>query len=157
MATAPPTSSTTASFQNKTCGCSNYISLSNPNRSVLNRRSHRYCDKKVADNRSVKYPQWQGANCYRFEGSMQRMANQNEVKWYKMCNTNAGGYVEDPNVHDQLQSGQTIQDVKVCFFYSVFEPCRWKTKVDITRCPGDYFVYKLPETPGCPLAYCGQN
>ena len=45
-----------------------------------------------------------------------------------------------------------MKDAKVCFIYSGND-CYWSNSIKILNC-GSYFLYELPDTPGCSLGYC---
>ena len=110
-----------------------------------------YCD---GNQRKPMSPDWKGSSGkhYRFVGpSFTRLASASPGMNNK-CGTYAPGYIEDPYAH-KIAIGQSSTDVKVCFNYNI--PCKWSTSITITRCPGDFFVYKLPDTPECSLRYCG--
>ena len=45
-----------------------------------------------------------------------------------------------------------MKDAKVCFNYADNE-CYWSNSIKILNCDS-YFLYELPDTPGCSLGYC---
>ena len=67
----------------------------------------------------------------------------------KHCGTHASGWLNGshPNV-----VGQSVQRT-VCFSFDN-NCCLTQTTIEIINC-GMYYVYNLPSTPGCYLAYCG--
>ena len=67
------------------------------------------------------------------------------------CGTNASGWLKGshPNV-----IGQKISRT-VCF-RSESNCCRWQTSVEVINC-GQYYIYNLPNTPGCTFAYCARG
>ena len=95
-----------------------------------------------------KAPQWVGAGRYRFSGPFTRMAVKGEVNRNYTCGTRYPGYLKDPKAHD-MKIGDTKEKVWVCFYshwHATHLPnsCPYYSLVTITRCPGDYFVYRLP-------------
>ena len=67
------------------------------------------------------------------------------------CGTVASGWLKGshPNV-----IGQNISRT-VCFSYSS-NCCYWQTSVEVINC-GQYYIYNLPNTPVCNLAYCARG
>ena len=108
----------------------------------------------ICDRSSSKYmsPQWRGRGWYRFEGfSGTRMLDHRPTKGKFSCGTEAPGYL----VGDQPASIGEVTDAKVCFDWD--NPCQWSTPVQIKKCAGDKFSYKLEEAPACSLRYCGTD
>ncbi|XP_062519126.1 collagen alpha-1(XXI) chain-like [Corticium candelabrum] len=67
------------------------------------------------------------------------------------CATQASGWLKGshPNV-----IGQKISRT-VCFSWSS-NCCEWQTSVEVINC-GQYYIYNLPNTPACYLAYCARG
>ncbi|XP_062518718.1 collagen alpha-1(IV) chain-like [Corticium candelabrum] len=67
------------------------------------------------------------------------------------CGTLASGWLKGshPNV-----IGQKISRT-VCFSWSS-NCCQWHTSVEVINC-GQYYIYNLPNTPGCTFAYCARG
>ena len=70
-------------------------------------------------------PNWMGSGYYRLEEP-------------------AGWIKDDGGAIQKMQIGQEIT-LQGCFVWEN-DPCNHKNFITITRCPGDYYVYKLYET-----------
>ena len=128
--------------------CHDYKTLNNPSRALTNKVGIigiKICDKPT--NRD-----WQGPGVYRFGGQFKRIAVKGEVASQNRCGTLAPGYINDSKAHD-IEIGEA-KEVQVCFFWKG-NPCWWATRITIKRCPGNFFVYRLPNAPSCYLGYCG--
>ena len=130
--------------------CRDYKILNHQTRALTyNNLLAKSCDKLLTRD-------WQGPGVYRFGGQFKRMAVKGEVVSTDRCGTAAPGYINDQKAHD-IKIGE-VKEVQVCFFGSVLlsaKPCHWATRITIKRCPGDFFVYRLPNVPECSLGYCG--
>ena len=140
-------------FQNKIHEeCSNYKTFHNPGRAVSNKVSSQ--SYKIDTHNVNKYSDWQGEDRYRFVGPFTRMAVKGEVNRGYQCGTQSPGYIVDPKAHD-MEIGEMKEFVKVCFFWKKSVPCVFSKSVTITRCPGDFFVYRVPDFGNHNGAYCG--
>jgi len=150
--------------------CSNYHSLSSPIRAISNSNSN---TRRVwSDNSgyhgtppgldgtiSEKMSDWGGHARYRFTRPFTRMAVQGEVNHLSSsaqlsCGTRHPAYIADPKAHD-MEIGEMKEFVKVCYVRPG-NICAFSTVITITRCPGDYFVYRLPEATAGAI-YCGHK
>ena len=71
------------------------------------------------------------------------------------CGTNAVVYMADEgsNAMDNMEVGEEIE-VKVCIDKEEYTgPCDYETYVNVTKCPDNYFVYKLHDL-GCSQKFC---
>ena len=122
--------------------CTNYKTLNYPGRAPSNKaRGSNDCKLDVYGNRKVN-PDWKGETRYRFTGPFTRMAVKGEVTSQYQCGARYPCYIEDPKVHDDLKIGEMKEFVRACCFYKN-KPCGSNKYITITRCPGDYFVYRL--------------
>lgn len=64
------------------------------------------------------------------------------------CGTHAPGYLSAPN---PTKVGET-KTIKVCYWWTASK-CQWSNNIQVTNC-GENYVYKLPTTRYCNLAYC---
>jgi len=99
---------------------------------------------------------WMGADkWYRFEGDAGKiLAQQPSIK--KSCGTNVNGW--SPTIITGLAVGQT-KDLSICYGTTddpERKPCYKTATGEVTNC-GDFYVYKLPDTPGCHMRYCGAD
>ena len=146
--------------------CSNYHTLSSPIRAISNSNSQ----TRWSDNLGYQVwssfrtmPDWRGHARYRFTGPFTRMAVKGEVNSSSVqCGTRYPAYIADPKAHDMMEIGEMKEFVKVCYVQSSNAPsiCAFSTVITITRCPGDYFVYRLPEAEHAHIAapvYCGHK
>ena len=143
--------------------CTNYHTLNLPRRApsyTVNKQSakfdYQYPTKNAFYERR-QAPQWHGAGRYRFTGPFTRMAVKGEVQSEGRCGTMVPGYIADPKAHN-LKVGEMKDNVKVCHYSrqyrGILSPCveGLSTKVNITRCPGNFLVYRLPNIG---YGYCG--
>jgi len=149
--------------------CSNYHTFSSTSRAISNSNSK---TKRWSDNlwykmctRCQTMPDWRGHARYRFTGPFTRMAVQGEVNSSSrdrrsiQCGTKHPAYIADPKAHD-MEIGEMKELVKVCYVDSKHIPCSFSTVITITRCPGDYFVYRLPDAGHGDMygaVYCGHK
>merc|ERR1712126_21428 len=135
--------------------CHNYKTLNYPGRAITNHKASRMDTYGSPDWTS---PDWKGRNRYRFTGPFTRMAVKGEVHNHMQCGSwGAPGYIADPKAHE-MKIGEVKEFVNVCFFKrNTNNPCGFSKSITITRCPGDYFVYRLPDAArGAGVGtYCG--
>jgi len=96
---------------------------------------------------------WKGADkWYRFDGSAGSILAQDSSK-KGSCGTNVNGW--SPNVFTGVAIGAT-ENLALCFGATndARGTCFAKASGEVTNC-GTFFVYKLPEAPGCNMRYCG--
>ena len=67
------------------------------------------------------------------------------------CGTQASGWLKGSH---PIVIGQKISRT-VCFSWSS-NCCEWQTSVEVINC-GQYYIYNLPNTPACYLAYCARG
>ena len=134
--------------------CTNYKTLNYPGRAPSNKARGYHDCKLDSYGNSRANPDWQGENRYRFTGPFTRMAVKGEVTSQYQCGAELPCYIEDPKVHDNLKIGEMKEFVRACCFYKN-KPCVYNRYITITRCPGDYFVYRLPK--GGSRVACGSK
>ena len=68
------------------------------------------------------------------------------------CGTHAPGWFQGtyPTVPGAVSPG------RVCFSWWMGGCCYWYMDIKVKRC-SDFYIYQLPETPGCELYYCGDG
>ncbi|CAH1247198.1 DMBT1 [Branchiostoma lanceolatum] len=101
-----------------------------------------------------------GTNCddgfrgewYRFMGPagtqlLARSPGRNNV-----CGTTAPMWMN--GTHPAAADGEVSR--QVCT-YHLGNHCWWKTTIQVKACRAGYYVYKLPRSPGCGVAYCGES
>ena len=67
------------------------------------------------------------------------------------CGTHAPGWLEGS--HPIVDKGAVTR--KVCFHWTS-NCCTWSTNIKVRNC-GEFYVYKLEDTPVCRLRYCVEN
>lgn len=87
---------------------------------------------------------------YRFTGAAGQTMPDKCVSAGK-CQTIMSGWMDGK--HPQVDDG--IQKRKACFS-AENNCCKRKTDIHVRNC-GEFYVYKLPSTPGCYLRYCGSG
>ena len=111
------------------------------------------CDNSVSQT-SNKSPDWSGPGWYRMKYPAGAMIPEELVE-YDHCGTASSGYLSGD--HPEFP-GQQVER-KVCFNSHVYnnktDECIWETKIEIRNC-GSFFLYNLPNTPGCYLRYCAE-
>ena len=141
--------------------CAYYHTLDNPRRATTfvanNVSAKEDCYYKASLDRETIAPQWGGTGRYRFSGPFTRMAVKGEVKGNWQCGTEYPVYIEDPNAHHNLKVGEMKNSVKICYIWdkktSYCSPLSIQS-ITITRCPGNFFVYRLPNLK-FDMGYCG--
>ena len=138
--------------------CSNYKTLNDSGRNVYNTVDE-WNAKQDRIGATNKEPQWEGSGRYRFDGPFTRMAVQGEVNRTHQCGTVSPGYIVDPQAHN-IKVGEVKEYVRVCFVGLNNSSCAFNTIVTITKCQGNFFVYRLPDiSSGVPAntwgGYCG--
>ena len=76
------------------------------------------------------------------------------LKW-EHCGTEFPGWIRGTHPTDE---GETVT-VEVCFSSADNGndyDCWWSQNIEITHC-GEYYVYFLPEAPGCAFRYCAAS
>ena len=128
--------------------CQEYKILDDPTRNE-DHGYESYCDD---DNDDATSPDWQGSGYYRVQAPAGDKIPTSPPK-YLHCGTYYPGWIKDEdNAIFQMLEGQEIT-VKVCFVYGA-DPCDWITNIRVTKCPGDFLVYQLPNAPSCYFRYC---
>jgi len=95
---------------------------------------------------------WKGAGWYRFKGPFTRMAVKSQVKGGYYCSAISPGYLPN-NAYDGIKVGDTKRNVKIPFNDQWKKGCTVYTH--ITRCPGNFYVFWLPQTNVGSRGYCG--
>jgi len=107
------------------------------------------CDK---DGVATVSSDWMGNEWYRFDGDAGKiLAQQSPVK--RSCGTNVAGW--SPTEITGLAVGET-SPLAICYGAKDDSrgSCYKSATGEVTNC-GDFYVYKLPNTPGCHMRYCG--
>ena len=87
---------------------------------------------------------------YKFEGDAgTKMPDQCVPKYH--CGTHAPGWLN--GAHPTVADGAVQR--KVCFSWTS-GCCQWSRDITVRNC-GAFYVYKLPEAPGCQMRYCGDK
>ena len=135
--------------------CHNYKTLNYHGRAITNRPKSYKASRTDIYGSPIANPDWKGRNRYRFTGPFTRMAVKGEVHNNMQCGCwGAPGYIADPKAHE-MKIGEMKEFVNVCFHGMKGTPCGISKSITITRCPGDYFVYRLPDMLGSGGVYCG--
>ncbi|XP_078356255.1 transmembrane protease serine 9-like isoform X2 [Oculina patagonica] len=133
----PPTSSPTGSPLPPECS-SHKVLNENDREKGFKAVNNYKCDRPFTD-------QW-----YKFEGSAgTKMPDKCVPKYH--CGTHAPGWLD--GAHPTVAEGAVQR--KVCFHWSS-GCCQWSRDIQVRNC-GGFYVYKLPETPGCSMRYCGDK
>ena len=132
--------------------CSDYKVLNEASRNENNDEFQYYCDKENDSGNPRPSPNWRGSGYYRLEEPA-GVRIPTKPPSGKHCGTNFSGWIKDDGgAIQKMQIGQEIT-LQGCFVWEN-DPCNHKNFITITRCPGDYYVYKLYETV-CYARYCG--
>ncbi|GAB1604997.1 uncharacterized protein LOC115220529 [Argonauta hians] len=124
------------------------------------------CDshKQIIDpTRYVAYPGMSSPRCddemeegwYRFIIQNQSAMIPTQCVKNNLCGTELGMFVDMGN-----QSFPGISEtitVRICSSYAIlgkWDCCVLSQHIQLRRCPGDFFIYKLKPTDRCPVAYC---
>ena len=128
--------------------CRTYNILNSLIRSTSNSVASSYCDYSLYHN---PMPDWKGTSWYRFQSQTSSGKMPEQPIPTNRCGAHATGWLSTSH---PSKTGESIQAI-VCFnFYG--ETCKWQTDVTVTNC-GSYFVYYLPDTNACSLAYCSSD
>ena len=131
--------------------CSNYSILDDASRSTNYAVDEDYCD---GTGTGFTSPDWSGPALYRM---MQPAGSQlpEATPGREHCGTYAAGWLDAAHPTDQFQ---TSSNVRVCFDWGPLynHGCFDEITINITNC-GPFYVYQLPNTPGCMLRYCALN
>ena len=131
--------------------CYQYNILDEESRNLIN---HNPDSTGYADDEGHVYTsgKWKGTGYYRFqEPAGIRMPSKSPGDYH--CGTYKPGYINDPDGKlDDIEVGVETE-AAVCF--DDYEgDCIWQYNITVTKCPGDYFVYLLDNTPGFHFRYC---
>ena len=130
-------------------GCSDYKWLDEADRNYQFKKDSSldtYCDAGQSSSKSQKFD---GPGWYRFGGLAGERLPENPVD-ENMCLTIVTGWM---NGQHPVKPGQRVERT-VCFNW-VGDTCAWQEKIKVQHC-GSYFIYELPNTPGCYLRYCAE-
>jgi len=109
----------------------------------------KYCDDDELQ--STQSPDWSGPGWYRMEYPAGAMIPENTVE-PDHCGTSSSGWL---NGEHPETLGQTVER-KVCFSSAIDDDlCYKEATIQVRNC-GSFFLYYLPNTPGCYLRYCGE-
>ncbi|XP_013419861.1 oncoprotein-induced transcript 3 protein [Lingula anatina] len=103
-----------------------------------------HCDQ--ADRSDINFPGW-----FRFKGNAGNRMPEKCPASEDKCGTSAPMWLngKHPAIGDGVVSRQA------CAYYSG-GCCHWSSTVKVKMCPTGFYVYYLPNTPVCSLAYCGE-
>ena len=97
--------------------------------------------------------QWHGEFWYRFlSPAGTRIAE--EAPGIEYCGTYYTGWMQGSH---PTSLGETVTRT-VCFqdrFQSYYNYCGWSSEIKVRNC-GQYFLYRLVDTPGCTQGYCAK-
>ena len=148
--TTAPATSTFSTSTNTPIQCFNHYELTDPTRSVVHGGGY-YCD----DDNYHTSPEWKGPGYYRLLAPA-GVKIPTSSPGYGHCGSSVAGWINDEEgAIDQMEIEQEIS-TKVCFGWFL-NPCEWNNEITVTLCPGDYYVYYLPNAPACDLRYCASN
>jgi hypothetical protein len=109
------------------------------------------CGSDICCDKTRHYPtppDWRGEAWYRFSGPAgTRMPDSTPGENH--CGTVAAGWLAGG--HPALGEGQVTRTV---YFDLSNDPEYWETTVSVINC-GEFYIYRLPDTPTCALGYCG--
>jgi len=130
--------------------CVNYMVLDDATRSV----NHGGCgenggDECYCDHRRYTFisPDWQGPGNYRIMSSAGSRLPESSPGYYH-CGTHRSGWLRGEHPQDIYAE----KNMTVCFDYGSND-CGREADITVTNCNG-YYVYLLPDTPGCSARYC---
>ena len=119
--------------------CSNYQVLNDADRAKGYKAVNNFkCDKPFIT-------RW-----YKFEGDAGNQMPDKCVDKYH-CGTHAPGWLN--GTHPTVAEG--VVQLKVCFSWSS-GCCQWNSDIRVRNC-GGFYVYQLPQAPGCQMRYCGDK
>ena len=131
-------------------GCNDYKILNE------NERNHQFktpsgsqwCDDIGSSYK--KSPQWHGDDWYRFlSPAGTRIAEEAPGTYY--CGTVFSGWMQGSH---PTSLGETVTRT-VCFQGSSSSTCSRSTEIKVRNC-GQYYLYRLVDTPTCHLGYCAK-
>ncbi len=126
--------------------CHDYKILDDPT------RNEDHGEENYCDNGYETSPDWQGEAYYRVQAPAGDKIPTSSPG-YDHCGTWASGWINDEDgAIDQMEEGQEIS-ARVCF-HADSDPCYYSNNITVTKCPGDFLVYHLVNTPGCYERYC---
>merc|ERR1711971_446026 len=127
-------------------GCNDYKILNEAKRNHQFKSGGWWSDRTTCSDRN---PQWHGTNWYRFlSPAGTRIAE--EAPGYKYCGTATTGWMQGSH---PASLGETVTRT-VCFQYG-YDTCNWSTEIKVRNC-GQYFLYRLVNTPYCNAGYCAK-
>ena len=149
LTTSQTTTTTTTASAPPPPECTNYRVMDESDRNEKFGIGELVCDQDIHNHRS---PNWEGDGYYRMrEPAGVRIPTQSPGEDH--CGTWATGWIRDNGgAIDNMQVGDKV-NVEACF-HGDSNPCDFKNDITVTKCPGDYFVYYLVETPYCRARYC---
>ena len=128
--------------------CNDYHVLNDPTRNMEFGFLNTFSDDTNDDNYRTS-PDWHGPGWYRFGMPAGNTIPEEPVE-NKHCNTLATGWLNG----NHPAPGNTI-DGTICFNWSG-NICYEQTQIQIKHC-NQYFLYYLPDPPGCNYRYCASN
>ena len=129
-------------------GCNDYKILNEAKRNHQVQTSGGYwCDQT---GHSYTNSQWHGVAWYRFlPPAGTRIAEEAPGEGY--CGTSATGWMQGSH---PTSLGETVTRT-VCF-QSSSNTCHTSTEIKVRNC-GQFFLYRLVDTPYCQLGYCAKS
>ena len=97
-------------------------------------------------------PDWKGPGWYRVTGAAGTRILEEVSGPIGDCGTAVPGWIK--GAHPSTPGAQAV--LTVCFEFSSDNPCLMSVNTTVINC-GDYYLYDLPQTPDCPLRYCGSQ
>ena len=135
------------------CECYQHNILDQPSRAAsTHARSHSQYRADYMPGLKGTHSDWKGPGWYRFKGpNFTRMAVKSQVKGNYYCSAFSPGFL--PNkAYDGIKVGGKKRNVRIHFLQRHYG-CRVDTQ--ITRCPGNFYVFWLPQPFVGNRAYCG--
>ncbi len=132
--------------------CSNYLVMDDSTRNEYSEGEAYYCDATIYHTS----PDWKGPGHYRLQAPAGiRIPTSSPNTGY--CGTVATGWIKDEEgAIEQMEVGKEIT-VTACFHSTDGDSCSYHNEITVTLCPGEYYVYYLPNAPSCDLRYCASN
>ena len=106
-------------------------------------------DNKFGDllSSSNRSPRWMGAGYYRMVPPAGTMIPERKPH-FMACSTYYGGYLDEgSHPDDYIEVERTVR----------FASDLYTINITITKCPGEYYVYYLPNTPSYGYRYCARS
>ena len=135
--------------------CKNYNVLDSYSRNYMVSQ-HNFCSNSYCcDQEGYNHvrPEWKGAGWYRISGQAGTKLIDTPVNhnghYNGYCGTDFTGWLS--RGHPPPEEG--VVSRTVCFA-SFDHMCSRQVQVNVLNCNDDYFVYYLPNAPGCSLGYC---